>query len=126
VLDEDILRFLRGAISSLWALEQLLLLHRDAARGWTIDAMTRELRSSKPIVARIMAQFVKLGLVHETEGFFRYHPRTAELDALVSRLAADYARFPVAVTQAIVAAADREIQTFANAFRLDNKSDSKE
>ncbi len=121
MLDDDVLRFLRTAIGSLWALEQLLLMQRDSERGWTVDAMVRELRSSPVIVTRILAQFGRVGLVQEINGTFRYQPRSADTAALVTRVAADYATYPVAVTRALLVASDQEIQSFANAFRVDKK-----
>jgi hypothetical protein len=118
LLPDDVFGFLRTSIASLWALEQLLLLHRDRARGWSFEELTRELRSSGGVVASVLIQLHGAGLVAETDGLYRYSPASAELDALVQRLAMTYARFPVAVTQAIMAGPNEKIQLFADAFRL--------
>jgi hypothetical protein len=119
VLDEDVLRFLRTAVGSLWALEQLLLLQREPERKWTVDGMVRELRSSKAIVSRSLTQFSRAGLVQEINGEFVYRPRTPEIADLVTRVASGYAMYPVAVTRALLVASDHEIQSFADAFRVD-------
>lgn len=125
MLEEDVLKFLRIAVGSLWALEQLLLLQRDPDRRWTVDAMVRELRSSKAIVSRIVTQFGRAGLVQEANGEFHYQPRTPEIADLVTRVASAYALYPVAVTRALMVASDHDIQSFANAFRVD-KPDKEE
>ncbi|HEY1721455.1 MAG TPA: hypothetical protein VGG27_09450 [Magnetospirillaceae bacterium] len=121
VLDNDVLRFLRGAIGSFWALEQLLVLHRDSMRGWTVDTMAHELRGSSTICNGVFVRFAKAGLVEEANGEFFYHPHTKELAEIVNRLATSYATYPVAVARAIQTALDQELQSFANAFRLDKK-----
>jgi hypothetical protein len=118
VLSEDVLRFIRTAIRSVWALELLLLLRRDPARAWSVEALIRELRGSAGIVAGAMTELVAAGLVAAADDAFRYQPQSAELDALVGATAAAYAEYPVAVTQAIFTAPSDKIRLFADAFRL--------
>jgi hypothetical protein len=119
VLPEDVINFIRSSIGSIWALEQLLLLHRDPNRVWSVDELTRELRSSLGIVSGVLMQFERLGFVEQAaEGRYRYHAATAELEAQVERLVSHYAQFPLAVMQAILLTPNHKIQLFADAFRL--------
>lgn len=118
MLSEDVLRFIRTTIRSVWALELLLLLRRDPARAWTVKALIRELRGSAGIVAGAMTELEAAGLVAAADGAFRYQPASPELDALVAATAAAYTEYPVAVTQAIFTAPSDKIRLFADAFRI--------
>lgn len=115
---EDVLRFLRTTVGSVWALELLLLMRREAVRDWTVDGLTRELRSSDGIIRTELARLGAAGLVVAADGVYRYHPANAALGALVEQVAANYATFPIAVTQAVLEAPNRKIQLFADAFRV--------
>lgn len=118
MLSEDVLRFIRTSIRSVWALELLLLLRRDAARSWNVAALIRELRGSAGIVAGAMTELQAAGLVASADDAFLYQPASPELDALVAATAAAYAEYPVAVTQAIFTAPSDKIRLFADAFRI--------
>ncbi|HKT20396.1 MAG TPA: hypothetical protein VJR47_20240 [Stellaceae bacterium] len=118
MLPDDVVNFIRDAIGSIWALEQLLLMHRERGRSWSVDELTRELRSSLGIVGRVLQQFERVGFAEQTEGRYRYHAATRELDAQVERLVAHYRQFPVAVMQTILESPNHKIQLFADAFRI--------
>lgn len=119
MLPEDVVNFIRSSIGSIWALEQLLLMHRNPDRAWSVDELTRELRSSLGIVSGVLMQFERLGLVEQVaEGRYRYRAATTELDAQVERLVSHYAQFPLAVMQTILLAPNHKIQLFADAFRI--------
>lgn len=119
MLPEDVAQFLRTSIPSVWTLETLLLMQRAAARVWNAQDLIRELKSSALVVAQALAALGATGLVlEEAPGEYRYQPARAELAELVERVAAAYAEFPFAVTQAILAAPSDKIRTFADAFRI--------
>ena len=118
MLEEEVLRFLRTAIASLWTLELLLLMAREATRGWSIEGLTRELRASVGITTGALRQLGEVGLVVGRDGLYRYSPANAELDRLVRRTVEAYATYPLAVTRAVLSAPDHQIQLFADAFRL--------
>lgn len=118
-LPPNVDRFVRGAMRSIWDLELLLRLHRERERIWTADALVRELRASALIVADALAALEKAGLVAQSEPEnYRYWPVTPELDRVVGDLAAAYASFPTAVTEAILSAPNANIRIFADAFRI--------
>lgn len=118
VLSDEVIRFLRTSIGSVWALELLLLLRRDAARAWSVERLVRELRGSIGIVAGVLAQLQAAGIVAETGGTYRYEAATPELNETVAAVAKSYAEYPIAVTQAILTAPSQKIQLFADAFRI--------
>lgn len=119
MFSEDLRRFIRSSVRSIWALELLLLLRRRADKAWTVDALTGELRSRDKLVAEILAEFVQRGLVvAENSNTFRYKPASDVLDNLVSELENAYSERRIALIQEIVAAPNEKIQTLADAFRL--------
>jgi hypothetical protein len=121
VLPADLAAFLQTTIKSVWALELLLLLRRHRDKRWGIEALIHELRASTAIVAAGLAALAAARIVEESDFCFRYRPATPELDALAQRLEQAYAQFPVAVTNAILAAPDHKMHIFADAFRLKKK-----
>ena len=119
MLSEEVLRFLRTWIASVWALELLLLLRRRRERAWKIEDLIRELRGSIGIVTTALSELQNAGLVTaEPDGSFRYRPSTPELDGTVAAVAKAYADYPYAVSQAIFTAPSHKIQLFADAFRI--------
>lgn len=117
--EDEILQFVQASFRSVWPLELLLLLSRDAAREWQVNALVRELRASIPAIVSGLAaleavQLVSLG--HER--VYRYQPASAEHDELVRALLDLYQRKPQAVRGAIFSAPTDRIQLFADAFRL--------
>jgi hypothetical protein len=117
--DPDLLDFVRGQVRSVWALELLLLMRREAERSWSAEDLVRELRASAPLVETVLGGFVAGGLVSETEpGRFAFAPAAAGLSALVDRLDQLYRERPVSLVNLIVGAQADKIQSFADAFRL--------
>jgi hypothetical protein len=119
LLSDEILRFISQPIGSVWALELLLLIRHDTSRAWTVELLSRELRSSAGIVADVLARFRNEGLVASgPDGDYWYRPTSGRIEAIVEQLAETYAKYPVAVTEAIYASPDHKIRLFADAFRL--------
>ena len=119
MLPDDILRFISQTIGSIWALEVLLLIRADRSRAWTVEVLSRELRSTAGIVADVLARFRGAGIVDAgPDGRYWYRPASARIEAIVEELAVTYAKYPIAVTEAIYASPDHKIRLFADAFRL--------
>lgn len=124
MIPESVLRLIHSSIKSAWALELLLLMRRHAARSWTIDALTAELRSSPSLVASILIGFGKADLVREQpDGSYRYAPGTADLDDTVRQLDAVNAERPLAVIKAIISAPNDKLTSFVDAFKLRKDKD---
>ena len=120
--EEEIVRFVREAISSLCALELLLLLRRERQRPFLREEAIRELRSSELAVAQALDRLKRSGLIEDSgEGAYRYQHSSAPLDAICERLQSLYARKPLKIINAILQAPDEKLRTFANAFRLSGK-----
>lgn len=119
MLSEDLHRFIRSTLKSVWALELLLLMSRDRTRTWSAGDLNRELRGSLSLVVDVVAKFKQGGLVmEEGGGRYRYLPATPELERAVHDLEAAYAARPLAVVKAVLAAPNEKIQTFADAFKV--------
>jgi hypothetical protein len=119
VISPEILDFIRVYVKSVWALELLLVIRNGGGRGWTVGELTRELRASDLLVYNILREFVETGLVVEAAPqVFEYRAATPALDQLVNALAGIYAERPVRVIDAIVNTPNKNIQVFADAFKL--------
>jgi hypothetical protein len=119
VFSDDATAFIRAAIRSVWALEALRCLRAQNSRTWSVKALTQELRASELVIQEVLATFRAVGLLTaEADGAARYAPASAELDAVVGEIVAEYERRPIAVMKEIYAVETSKIQDFANAFRL--------
>lgn len=117
-ISPDLLAFMRHNLTSVWALELLLLLRRTPDRDWTCAALVSELRASEPLVSGILEHLGRTGLVAaDADGSVRYAPAGAAIAGLCDQLEAAYRQRPVAVVGAISAPADR-LQALADAFRI--------
>jgi hypothetical protein len=117
-MDEELTLFIRGTIRSVWALESLLLVRRDAERTWTSETLARELRGNVKLASDVLAGLETAGLVTRRGEGFVYSPAAPPLDELAARLEQTYRQRPVAVINAIVASRDDPVRTFADAFRI--------
>ena len=116
--ERDLPDLIRTHLSSVWALELLLLVRRERDRGWTVKGLTDELRASLPIVTSVLDAFERSGLVtHDGDGRYRYAPASKLLGEFGDLVERQYRERPVAVINLIVAPEDR-LQQLADAFRF--------
>ncbi len=121
--EDDTVAFVQVAISSVCALELLILMRQERQRYFGADQLVRELRSSQLAVAQALEHLTKSGLIEEIPGAgYRYQQSSAQLDAICDRLESLYARKPVKIVRAILEAPDEKLRTFADAFRLLGKA----
>lgn len=119
VTEDQVFDFARETIKSVWALELLLLLHRDAGRAWSSEELVRELRSSDAVINPCLDGLKAAGLVvAEPEGRFRYAAANPHLDAIAGELARIYAVRPMAIAKAIMRAPNEKLRIFSDAFKL--------
>ena len=117
-VDQDLFGFIREQLRSVWALELLLLMRRQADRNWSPQELVDELRASAPLVTDNLAFFERAGLViGDDEGRYAFSPAAPLLRSLCDQLDAVYRERPVTVINAIVAPPDK-LQTLADAFRI--------
>ena len=117
-MDPDLLDFLRGSVRSVWSLELLMLLRRAPERAWPTATLVQELRASETVVRDLLTTFEAPGLVRCDQDGCLYAPASSVLEALCRRLEETYRDRPVGVVNAIAAARNEKLQTFADAFRL--------
>ncbi|MBY6264148.1 hypothetical protein EI613_19810 [Azospirillum sp. 412522] len=118
-LSDDALTLLRSSIRSVWALELLLLLRRNAGRDWSNGELVSELRGSDVVVQEALAGFLGAGLlVALADGRHRYQPAAPILDRWVEEIEQAYATRPSAIIREIFAAPGNKVQIFADSFRF--------
>ena len=121
-IPEDVRRFLLQCIDSVEQLEVLLHLYRTPEQSWSSDSIALALYSNPASIARRLAGLYSNGLLNLTSSSaYRYQPKTAELDATVSRLAETYRQRRVAVITIIASKPMENVRAFSEAFRLRRK-----
>lgn len=121
-MDEEIvLSFVRNVIKSVWTLELLLLLHRDAKRLWSGGELVRELRGSLQLVDNGLATLNAARLITVGETGVLYEPQSAELAEIVDALVAFYAEKPITVVRTIFTAPTERMRSFSDAFLFRKK-----
>ncbi len=109
---------MREHVRSVWALELLLLLKRDAARCWPPGDLVRELRASQVVVHDNLGRFERGGLVRaDDDGCYGYAPVSPLLAELCQQLEAAYRERPVSVIN-IIAKPANPLQGLADAFKF--------
>lgn len=116
---ERIADFVTSSFRSVWALELLLHLRRNAERSWSQSELVAALRASDAVISKAAVELNAAGLVVlESDGSPRYGPSSAQLDELTSAAADLYETSPGAVRRLIVRSASGNLQAFADSFRI--------
>jgi hypothetical protein len=113
--------FLLKNIDSIGELEALLLLRAEPGIRWTLSLVAQRLYITEAAAGHLLAHLMSQRLVVQKGGEvpeFRYHPESAELEALVADTCEIYARHLVPVTNLIHSKGRTRIQEFADAFKL--------
>ncbi|MGH6968882.1 MAG: hypothetical protein ACREEL_01370 [Stellaceae bacterium] len=119
MVSQQLERFLRNSIRSVWDLELLLLLRKEPSRTWSTTELVRQLRASGLVVSDALLALQRDDLVvPEPAEHFRYRPATAELAKVVDELAEAYASQPASIMNVIWSTPRSNIEIFADAFRL--------
>jgi biotin operon repressor len=118
VSEDEVISFIASSISSVWALELLLLLKRNAPGGRLENELVQELRSSTTAVSDSLRKLRDVGLVVEESGLHYYRPAGAVLDQLATEVEKLYAIRPAVVIKTIVSARHQSVQAFADSFKL--------
>lgn len=117
--EDDLCKFIAQSIGSVWTLELLILLNRDAAHSWDEQKMVRELRSSSAVVRDAVHRLTNAGLIHRTaDGLVHYQAASPTLDQLVTEIAELYATKPMMVIKAVADARADKLRAFSDAFKL--------
>ena len=117
--EKEILAFVSAFVRSVWTLELLILMRRQAERSWRVDELVRELRASTKVVQQSLAALQAAGLVAQGEGdMFGFRPASAQMEAFAQGAEALYREKPVTVIGAIAMAPDEKLRIFSDAFKL--------
>ena len=114
---DDILRFIASSFRSVWALELLLVLKREA-RVWSREELVATLRASDLVVSKALDSLLAAGLASVDSEGARYMPVSEDVARNVERTEALYAAKPDAVRRRIVSNSAADLTAFADAFRL--------
>lgn len=117
-MNSDLVEMVEYSFGSVWALELLLLLHRDPGRAWSTPDLVREFRSSDAVVAESIERLVASGLVVIDDDRVRYGPISPEQDLLVRQLEDAYKTKPAAIRRLIVQGPAEKLKSFSDAFKL--------
>jgi len=116
--EDDVISFIASSISSVWALELLFLLKREAPGGRRENELVQELRSSTTAVSDSLRKLRAAGLLVEESGLHYYRPAGAVLGKLATEAEKLYAVRPAVVIKTIVSARPQSLQAFADSFKL--------
>jgi len=125
-ISQDLKKFIREQIHSVYTLETLLLLHRNQEKTFSADDVARELGFESGVAYEQLSRLVTLQLVARNDsdkGNFKYLPANGELARLVDRLALAYSKHRVPILSLILGERSNRIRLFAEAFRVIRGSD---
>jgi len=117
-MNSDLVEMVEYSFGSIWALELLLLLHRNPERSWPTGDLVREFRSSEVVVAESIERLVASGLAVVDDGMVRYSPVSPQQDVLVRQLDEEYRTKPAAIRRMIVQGPAEKLKSFSDAFKL--------
>lgn len=117
-IPHDLAQFIQRCIDRLETLDLLLLLQSNAARAWTVQQLSDEMRSSTLATESALAMLLRHGFVAKDGHTFRFRPSTPELEETTRRLAACYRERRSAVIAAIFSRPSEAVRSFADAFRF--------
>lgn len=122
ISEEAALSFAGALFKSVWALELLFLLRRQAEREWRQDEMILDLRSSQVVVAEGLDNLLSAGLAVEIDaGRYRYQSGSPAMEEIIDKLQKIYAMKPAAVIREIVMSPNRKLQILSDAFKFKNE-----
>jgi hypothetical protein len=115
--EDEILRFIGSSFRSVWALEVVLLLKREARAMTPADIVTA-LRASDLVLSKALDELSAGGFVSLEDGGVRYMPISSDVAECVELAEKLYAARPNSVRRTIVSSSASGASAFADAFRL--------
>lgn len=116
-ISEPLYRFVREHVTTVAALDVLLLLHANAGRDWTAQEIALQLRGSDTAITDYLAYFVRTGLLQRSDAKYRFNAENPAAP-LVTQLAAVYDERPVTLVNLIYAGRKEALRLLADAFKL--------
>jgi len=121
IIPEDARQFILQHIDSIAQMECLLLMKENPQTKWNVETIAKGLYISQPETAELLQQLSTQGLVAVLPGLrpnYEYKPKSADLEAMMDRVAELYVHHLVPVTHLIHSKPRNRIQEFADAFRI--------
>jgi len=122
-IPEDLARFVRESVDRLETLDLLLLL-QSSERGWSVQQLKAEMRSSEMSVELGLGILCARGLVVKENDAYLFHPKSPVLEKMTLDLAACYPERRAAVIEAIYSRSGEAVRGFADAFRIKKGGDN--
>lgn len=114
---DELAAFVASSFRSVWALELLLLLKREA-RPCSQEELVTSLRASPAVVEAAMSSLIAAGLAGGDSHAMLYMPVSPDVALLVEETEQLYRSRPNRVRRLIVASANKGLVAFSDAFRL--------
>lgn len=113
----ELASFIASSFRSVWALELLLLLKREA-RACSTGELVALLRASPAVVDTALTWLVAAGLADSEGNSASYLPINAGVSSLVEQTEQLYRSRPDHVRRLIIASSNKGLTAFSDAFRL--------
>jgi hypothetical protein len=114
---DELATFIGSSFRSVWALELLLLLKREA-RACSREDLVTSLRASPAVVEQAFESLSAAGLAGADGLCLTYMPVSPEVASLVGETEQLYRSRPDRVRRVIVASSNKGLAAFSDAFRL--------
>ncbi|MGZ8287906.1 MAG: hypothetical protein ACXW2U_00495 [Telluria sp.] len=116
-MPEEVQRFILLAVPSVPYLEALLLLRHDPTLAWDAVQVARRLYLHEKAAQGLLDQLYASAVLSAAgAGTYRYAPQTAQLRALIDRVADAYSHNLVGVSKLIHSKTENKAQQFGAAF----------
>lgn len=117
VSHDELASFIASSFRSVWALELLLLLKREARPCSTVELVST-MRASGAVVDNALESLIAAGLAGMDGPCATYMPASPDVDLLVGETEQLYRSRPNRVRRLIIASSNKGLAAFSDAFRL--------
>lgn len=118
-ITQEAQQFIAQYIQSVGQLEIFLTLGDGGDRSWSVDEVFRKIQSNEKSISDCLENFLREGVaILEKEGRYRLSDKSPNLVAIASELQKAYRERQVTIIEMIYKKPPRQIQSFADAFRL--------
>jgi len=118
-ITQEAQQFIAQHIQSVEQLEIFLTLGNGGDRSWSVDEVFRKIQSNAKSISDCLGYFLKESVaILEKEGRYRLSDKSLNLVPIASELQKAYRERQVTIIEMIYKKPPRQIQSFADAFKL--------
>jgi hypothetical protein len=121
-IPKDVREFIREHVQSVSQLETLICLAKNRERSWTVEKLTKELRSNQAMIEKNISHWKNLELVTTHPDFnpsqYVFSVKDAAMSDKVDRLIQSVSLYPLRIIQLICDQQSERIMQFAEAFKI--------